>query len=99
MAIEYPQTQQSSAFSPEIGRHGAIMNLTRRERMKRAVTCQPIDRLPTQVNYTAGMGQRMAAHFASRLGKAMDIVERRTTIVEQFEEHCMMTGGRNAKIV
>ncbi len=39
------------------------MTLSRRERVQRALTYQPLDRLPTQVNYTASMGQAMADHF------------------------------------
>ncbi len=39
------------------------MELTRSERVRRALTYQPLDRLPTQFNYTASMGQAMAAHF------------------------------------
>ncbi len=39
------------------------MELTRRERVLRALTYEPVDRLPTQFNYTASMGQRMAEHF------------------------------------
>ncbi len=39
------------------------MNLTRKERMHRAITYQDVDRIPTQINYTDGMGQKMAAHF------------------------------------
>jgi uroporphyrinogen decarboxylase len=39
------------------------MPLTHKERLQRAVCRQPIDRLPTQINYTASMGQKLAAHF------------------------------------
>ena len=39
------------------------MILNPRERLRRALQHQPIDRLPTQVNYTARMGQQLAAHF------------------------------------
>jgi uroporphyrinogen decarboxylase len=37
--------------------------LTRKERVRRALCQQPIDRLPLQSNYTAAMGSKMAAHF------------------------------------
>ncbi|NLF78848.1 MAG: hypothetical protein GX573_24410 [Chloroflexi bacterium] len=43
------------------------MNLTPRERVRRALTYQPVDRLPTQVNYTAAMGEKLAAHFGVAL--------------------------------
>ena len=39
------------------------MTLSRRERVLRALTYQPVDRLPTQFNYTASMGRAMAEHF------------------------------------
>jgi uroporphyrinogen decarboxylase len=41
--------------------------LTRRERTRRAVNYEPVDRLPTQVNYTEAVGRKLAAH----LGVAM----------------------------
>jgi len=34
-----------------------------KERLKRAITRQPVDRVPTQVNYTAALGDVMATHF------------------------------------
>jgi len=39
------------------------MTLTPKERMRRALEYQPVDRLPTQINYTPAMGQRLAAHL------------------------------------
>ncbi len=39
------------------------MSLTRKERMQRAITYQEVDRIPTQINYTPGMGKNMAAYF------------------------------------
>jgi uroporphyrinogen decarboxylase len=43
------------------------MNLTRKERMRRAINHEAVDRIPTQVNYTAGMGQKLAAYFDVKL--------------------------------
>ena len=37
--------------------------LTQKERMRRALKREPVDRLPTQVNYTRAMGERMASHL------------------------------------
>lgn len=34
-----------------------------KERMRRALNYEAVDRLPTQINYTAGMGQKMAGFF------------------------------------
>jgi hypothetical protein len=39
------------------------MTLTHKERLRRALQYEPVDRLPTQVNYTAEMGHLLAAHF------------------------------------
>ena len=39
------------------------MAITRKERMRRAIQHEAVDRLPTQINYTAGMGRALAAHF------------------------------------
>ncbi len=36
---------------------------THKDRLRRALLYQPLDRLPTQINYTASMGQRLAVHF------------------------------------
>jgi uroporphyrinogen decarboxylase len=37
--------------------------LNHKQRLQRAFRHEPVDRLPTQINYTAGMGAKMAAHF------------------------------------
>ncbi|RME75650.1 MAG: hypothetical protein D6784_07530 [Chloroflexi bacterium] len=39
------------------------MTLTHKERMRRALTHQPVDRLPTQINYTDAMGEILCRHF------------------------------------
>ena len=43
--------------------------LSHKERLRRALRHEPVDRLPTQINYTARMGEKMAAYF----GVAMKI--------------------------
>jgi uroporphyrinogen decarboxylase len=37
--------------------------LTKKERLRRALWRQPVDRLPVQTNYTGAMGAKLAAHF------------------------------------
>jgi uroporphyrinogen decarboxylase len=37
--------------------------MTPKERLQRALTHQPVDKLPTQINYTHSMGQALSAHF------------------------------------
>jgi uroporphyrinogen decarboxylase len=49
------------------------MTATHKERMRRALSYEPVDRIPTQVNYTQAMGQRMAA----RLGVTPDQLPQR----------------------
>ncbi|MBN1557155.1 MAG: hypothetical protein JW951_03310 [Lentisphaerae bacterium] len=39
------------------------MRLTRKERVRRVLAHEPVDRLPTHINYTRTMGETMAAHF------------------------------------
>lgn len=39
------------------------MTLSPKERMRRAIRYEVVDRLPTQINYTRAMGEELAAHF------------------------------------
>jgi len=43
------------------------MSLTHKERVQQALQHHPVDRLPTQINYTSAMGKKMAAHFGVSL--------------------------------
>jgi uroporphyrinogen decarboxylase len=43
------------------------MTVTHKERMRRALNHEPVDCIPTQINYTQGMGWRMAAHLGVTL--------------------------------
>jgi uroporphyrinogen decarboxylase len=43
------------------------MTVTPKERMRRVLNHEPVDRIPTQVNYTQAMGQRLAAHLGVTL--------------------------------
>lgn len=45
------------------------MKLSPRERMRRALGRQPVDRLPVQINYTALMGRKLAAHLGCSAGE------------------------------
>ena len=73
-----PPTGANRLANPAIARQWArttnttvqqerIMNLTPRERVRRALSYEPVDRLPTQVNYTVAMGEKLAAHFGVAL--------------------------------
>ena len=51
------------------------MTVTHRERMRRSLRHEPVDRIPTQINYTQAMGRRMAAHLGvtpDRLPQRLD---------------------------
>jgi len=39
------------------------MTLTHKERMRRALNHEPVDRIPTQINYTDEMGEILCRHF------------------------------------
>jgi uroporphyrinogen-III decarboxylase len=39
------------------------MIVTHKERMRRALLHEPVDRIPTQISYTGAMGRLMAAHL------------------------------------
>jgi hypothetical protein len=48
---------------------------TRKERMRRALECQPVDRLPVQTNFTAAMGRKLREALgidASQLLRRLD---------------------------
>jgi len=42
--------------------------LTQKERVRRALCREPVDRIPTQCNYTALMGQKLAGYFNTPFG-------------------------------
>jgi uroporphyrinogen decarboxylase len=39
------------------------MSLTYKERMRRALIHEPVDRIPTQINYTRAFGRKLAQHY------------------------------------
>lgn len=44
-----------------------VRSITHKERMRRALNHEPVDRIPTQINYTQAMGLRLAAHLGVTL--------------------------------
>jgi uroporphyrinogen decarboxylase len=48
--------------------------MTPKERMLLALTHQPVDRIPTQINYTSDMGQAMATHFDVTMAELPDFL-------------------------
>lgn len=51
------------------------MILTHKERMRRALTHEPVDRIPTQVNFTGGAGAALAAHFGVAVENVADMLD------------------------
>lgn len=45
------------------------MLLTHKDRLHRALSFEPVDRLPTQINYTHSMGKQIADHFQVSLDR------------------------------
>ena len=45
------------------------MQLTHKERLRRAIRHEPVDRLPTQINYTGRQGEQLAAYFGVSVGQ------------------------------
>jgi len=48
------------------------MQLTHKERLRRAIRHEPVDRLPTQINYTGRQGEQLAAHFGVSVAQLPD---------------------------
>ena len=48
--------------------------LSHRERSRRALMRQPVDRLPTQINLTPPMAQRVAQHFGVSIAQLQDVL-------------------------
>lgn len=40
-----------------------LLGMTQKERMRKALVYEPVDHIPTQINYTVAFGQTMAAYF------------------------------------
>lgn len=69
--------------------------MTHKERMRRALTHQRVDRIPTQVSYTAAMGRRMAA----RLGVPVEQLDRRlNNHLLRVDMHCKPARSENSDI-
>ena len=52
-----------------------VTSLTHKERMRRALLHQPVDCIPTQINYTVNMGLKLAAHFDVTVGELPKILD------------------------
>ncbi len=62
--------------------------MNHKERLLRAFRHQPVDRLPTQINYTARMGAKLAAHFGLSAADLPVFLDNHLLRVDlSFEEH------------
>ncbi|MFN2202052.1 MAG: uroporphyrinogen decarboxylase family protein [Caldilineaceae bacterium] len=48
---------------------------SRKERVLRALRHRPVDRIPTQINYTGSMGSKLAAQFGVSTGQLPDVLD------------------------
>ena len=70
------------------------MRLTRRERVRRALTYGEVDRLPTQFNYTASMGQAMAEHFGVDLADLPERLDNHLVRLDMTYERRLSEDGK-----
>jgi uroporphyrinogen decarboxylase len=69
------------------------MTLTRRERVRRALRGELVDRLPTQVGWTTAMGGRLAEHFCVDVGDLPERFDNHLTRVDLSVEHRLSADG------
>jgi hypothetical protein len=67
--------------------------LTQKERVRRALCREPVDRIPTQCNYTALMGHMLAGYFKIPFG---DLPARLDNHVGDHEGAFIYSGGPTA---
>ena len=70
------------------------MKLSHKERLRRALRHEPVDRLPTQVNYTARMGEHMAAHFGVAAGELPRLFDNHLVRVDLSVEDRLSPDGQ-----
>ena len=51
------------------------MQISHKERLRRALCYEPVDRPPTQINYTASMGKKLAAHFKIPVAELLSFLD------------------------
>ena len=57
-------------------------SLSKKERMRRALWRQPVDRLPVQTNHTGTMAAKLAAHFGCPVPE----------LAARFQNHLLLLG-------
>jgi uroporphyrinogen decarboxylase len=70
--------------------------LTRKKRVLRAFRREAVDRLPTQSNYTAAMGVKLAAHFQIPIEELPERLDNHLVRVDLQHDRRSSTDGRTA---
>lgn len=70
--------------------------ITHKERMRRALRHEAVDRIPTQINYTQAVGRRMAAHLGVTLDELPQRVDNHLLRVDINHEHRRSEDGQVA---
>lgn len=72
------------------------MSISYKERMRRAVQHEAVDRIPTQINYTPSLGEKMAQHFGISLEELPDRLGNHFLRVDLSYEKRLSTDGETA---
>ncbi len=70
------------------------MPLTRKDRLRRALLHQPIDHLPTQINYTVNMGHKLARQFNVPLADLPRVFDNHLVRVDLTAPTCVSDDGQ-----
>jgi uroporphyrinogen decarboxylase len=73
-----------------------MTKLTKKERMRRALWRQPVDRLPTQSNYTPAMGRKLAEHFRVSVEALTDRLDNHLLRLDLTHPRCLSDDGKTA---
>lgn len=74
----------------------ATGELSKRERTRRALARQPVDRLPTQVNYTGAMGRKLASWFDVPVTELESRLDNHLLRVDLAQPKTLTSGGKVA---
>ncbi len=69
------------------------MNPTHKERLKRALEYEHVDRLPTQVNYTTRMGEKLAGYMHVSIDELPEHLDNHMIRVDATSEHKVNQDG------
>ena len=70
-----------------------MSSLTKKDRVRGALLREPIDWLPTQINYTEAMGRQMARHFDVPVSTLPDMLDNHLLRVDLSYDHQLSDDG------